>query len=78
MEEEEEEEEEETKEEETKEEEEATDGRTWSLGLKRIDRVSRWIDFLRNRMVSIYDGAKCRTTEGESGGASAETKTPDY
>ena len=49
----EEEEEEETKEEkETKEEEKPTIvERPLEYGLKRIDRVSRWIDFLRNRMV---------------------------
>ena len=29
--------------------------RPLEYGLKRIDRISRWIDFLRNRMGSIYN-----------------------
>jgi hypothetical protein len=46
-------------EEETKEKREDTERpvveRPLEYGLKRIDRISRWIDFLRNRMGTIYD-----------------------
>ena len=74
---EEEEEEEKKEEKETKEEEKPTIvERPLEYGLKRIDRVSRWIDFLRNRMVSIYDVQNAAPPKvKESGRSYAETKT---